>query len=135
MFRLERDAWLYWSPDRKSVLVEDYASAENGQVLLFDLGHEEPSKTAARIDILMRHEVTRDLGPGEEVLFYFPHVVSWTGTKLIISGAMTAGVVDKPPARGRCVGFEIATRPERIVRTVSERELRRRYGDVCRFYG
>jgi hypothetical protein len=134
LFRLERDAQLYWSPDRVTLFVENMEAPDDTRLMLYSpLGAGQTDSTAVDIDRLIRSDVDRHLKGKPDILFYYPRFVAFTGGAIVISvGVVTIGA-QEGPSTAHCFGYSIVPDPLAIRQRISESELKRRYGASCQY--
>ena len=68
----------------------------------------------------------------EEIYFYYPHFVSWTGNKLVVSAAvMTLKYGTDRPGISYCLGYEIDAQSLEIKASLTDKELMKKYNTDC----
>ena len=131
LFEFGRGGMVFWKGD--ALFVEDRASSGTYNIMLFNpLSNYPHQRQGLVIDEIVRAEVRREI-KSSEIIHYYPHFVSWTGNKLVVSVGIDT-VKDKagsyiPPD---CLGYEIDAQSLEIKASLTEKELMKKYNTDCR---
>jgi len=130
LFQFGRDGMIFWQGD--ALFVEDMASSNTYSIMLFNPLSKYPhQRQGLVIDEIVRSEVRRKV-KNEEIYFYYPHFVSWTGNKLVVSAAvMTLKYGTERPGISYCLGYEIDAQSLEIKASLTDKELMEKYNTDC----
>ena len=130
LFKFGRDGKIFWHGD--ALFVEDRASSSTYSIMLFNpLSKYTYQSQGLIIDEIVRAEVRRKV-KNEDIYFYYPHFVSWTGNKLVVSvAAMTVKYGTESPGISYCLGYEIDAQSLTIKKSLTDKELMRKYNTDC----
>jgi hypothetical protein len=101
-------------------------TADRHSLRLLDSARTGDEDATLEIDRLVRSAIERHVKPGEILRGYFPDFVKWGD-----DGAMTVVSVRLVGNTTRCVGYEVSTKPLKIIATLTEADLKQRYGVSC----
>lgn len=134
LLTLQRSADLYWNPDGKDLVIVDEPVANKYSLLFFDIAKltGEQKYDQNHVNELVVENLTARLGGKSHVEFFLPSVVSLKQDFLVVSAGGATSIDDNGPMNPYCYGFVIDLREERIHETLSERDLRQKYGATCR---
>ena len=142
LFKLQRDAEVYWRADQDQMVVLDEKSSDEYRLLIFDL--KKPSEHAA---LKLNGEIAQDikehlmsgdqehLMSGDQITYYFPRVSTWIGKADILTtvGAVTvhngAG-----PFTAHCFGYIADVGSQQIKSRLNANELKEKYGTSCQIW-
>lgn len=134
LFELQRDAEVYWRPTQGVVVVVDEKSSNDYRILVFTL--RNPSeKSALVLNEKMAHNVRQSLGPDNQIVYYFPRLSQWSSSGDLI---VTVGVVTarngSGPFTAHCFGYIASDESQSIRSSLSESDLKEKYGASCQIW-
>ena len=130
LFGFDGDGKVFWNGD--ALFVEDSASSNIQSIMLFNSLSKYPyQEQGLIINEIVRAEVRRKI-KNEEIIHYYPHFVSWTGNKLVVSvDVMTVKYGTEEPNIPYCLGYEINTQSLEIKASLTDKELMQKYNTDC----
>jgi hypothetical protein len=132
LFGLGRDAVIHWGDGDTLIVVEDMQFSDRYRLMLFDpLNSSQREEEALRINDLLGRDIERKLKSRENIIYFLPRFVAWTDSGLAISVGVTTVIGQSGPFTAHCFGYEIASAPVRIRRTLNAVELKERFGSTC----
>lgn len=133
LFELERDAEVYWRPTGGVVVIDDERSSNDYRILLFTL-NATSEKSALTLNEKISQDVKQRLGEGNQIAYYFPRFSQWAnnGDLVIAVGAVTVRN-GSGPFTAHCFGY-MANGESQIIRSLSESELKEKYGTSCQIW-
>jgi hypothetical protein len=136
LFTLNRDGIIHWGPAQSDrLLLEDQQFSNTYRLRLFDLETAESGKATLEINERVREDVEGRLKPTEKINYYFPRFVSWdTGGQLVISVGVVTVFGASGPFTRHCFGYEIKISPLEIRSTISDIQLKKRFGASCQVW-
>jgi len=135
LFEVSRDAVIHWDKLEADLLVEDMEFSNRYRLMLFEpLNGYQSQKEALRIDDTIRADVEHNLKPRENIIYYLPKFVAWTDGGLVVSVGVITVDGHSGPFTSRCVGYEVAARPIKIMATLSKASLKKEYGVTCQVW-
>jgi len=131
LFQFGRAGMIFWQGD--ALFVEDRASSNTYSIMLFNPLSKYPHQSQGLvINDVVRAEVRRKVKNNEEIYFYYPHFVSWTGNKLVVSVSVRTTRNGAGPGISYCLGYEIDAQSLEIKSSLTEKELMKKYNADCR---
>jgi hypothetical protein len=134
LFRLQRDAEVYWRQGQDFVAIVDEKSSNEYRLLIFAL--KNPSEQSAlALNAEIAQDVKQHLGSGNQIAYYFPHFSRWTGEGDFLA---TVGVVTvhngSGPFTPHCFGYIADDESQKIKSRLSESDLKEKYGESCQIW-
>lgn len=134
LFELQRDAEVYWRTTQDVLVVVDEKASNDYRILVFNL--KNPSeKSALVLNEKLLQDVKKRLGSDNEIVYYFPRFSQWlrNGNAVIAVGVVTAHNGSGPFA-AHCFGYIASDKSQSIQSTVSDSDLKRKYGASCQIW-
>ena len=134
LFKLQRDAEVYWPPDQDQVVILDEKSSNEYRLLIFNL--KRPSeKTASTLNGEIVRDIKEHLGSNEQIVYYFPGVARWIGkaASLVTVGAVTVHN-GTGPFTAHCFGYVADLKSQKIMSELSKSNLKEKYGESCQIW-
>ena len=130
LFRFEGDGKIFWNGN--ALFVEESAPSNIHSIMLFNpLSEYRDQSQALIIDEIVSAEVRRKI-KSDEIIHYYPHFVSWTGNKLVVSvDVMTVKYGTEGPNITYCLGYEIDAQSLDIKASLTDNELLEKYNTDC----
>ena len=132
LFRLRRDASIFWSPNSTSLMVEDRSFSDHSRLMLFHIPFlSQDEQGALLIDRTVKVVAERNLNPVEQINYYLPEVVGWKDGRWLVAVGITTIRGDSGPFTSHCFGYLVDDKSSAIAHTFSEAELKDKFGATC----
>lgn len=134
LFKLQRDAEVYWRTDQSRLVILDEMSSDTYRLLIFDL--KRPSEPTA---LILNNKMAQDarvyLGASNQIIYYFPRISRWLGASDVV---ITVGIVTAHDGEGpftlHCLGYIANITSQKIMLKLNQKELEQEYGSSCQVW-
>jgi hypothetical protein len=134
LFELQRDAEVYWRPTGGVVVIGDQKSSNDYRVLVFIL-NAASQKSALVLNEKIAQDVKQRLGEGSQIAYYFPRFSQWSSDgHLVISVGVVTVRNGSGPFTAHCFGYIADAESQNIRSTLSESQLKEKYGASCQIW-
>ena len=135
LLRLQRDGSVLWSPDSKSLIIEDRAFSDHYRLMLFHVPFpSQGQQKALSLDRMVQAAVKKSMNPSEEINYYLPKVIGWRDGDWLVAVGVTAVRGDSGPFIPHCFGYLADDKTLSITRSLSEAELKVGFGATCQMW-
>ena len=132
LFELERDAYVVWSPDSASLMVEDQFTADETRLMLFRLSFVAPrDEQGLSIDRVIRAAAVKSLRKDERMAYYYPDVIGWDAGMWFVEVGITTTHGETGPFIRHCLGYVVDAKVGRVTQSLSRYDLKKRFGATC----
>jgi hypothetical protein len=112
VFTLARDAWVHWAPDGRTLVIQHDEFSNHSHLMVFSPLDALPSDSVAlEADRRMRADIERQIGPGVEIVEYFPRFVGFRGGAVVAAVEVATVAGETGPKTRRCFGYTITPDP------------------------
>jgi hypothetical protein len=132
LFDVERAGTIYWDSSGKRLLYQDRIGPTEYRLIFVNLsGNSNAQEHPLRINDNILEKIKTNLAPGENIEQYWPNLVAWSETAVIVSISYSTIKGETGSFTPHCVGYLISTSDEHILSSFSESDLSKNYNSVC----
>jgi hypothetical protein len=134
LFKLQRDAEVYWRADQSRLVILDEASSDTYRFLVFD-----PKRPLEPTALILNSKIAQDarahLGAADQIIYYFPRISRWLGpSEAVIAVGIVTAHHGASPFTVHCLGYIANIESQKIKLKLNQKELEREYGSSCQVW-